>query len=120
MPPLSSTVTRAMMTNIIVEGPSDRELIRWSLAVLDPDHQESPLVHQALVEDFGRVKQMEGFLRAVLERGVAERALVAVFDGDDAGQKHGRLCSSTSVRKMSGFSLVSISFRTKCQIARQT
>lgn len=74
-------------TNILMEGPSDVALLRWATDGLDPDGEEFPLVREALVQDFGGVSQLEGFLKAVYEFIHAERAVVAVFDGDGAGNK---------------------------------
>lgn len=74
-------------SNVFVEGPSDRELIRWALVLLDPDSKLFPLLAGSLIEEFGGVKQLEGFLKATFEPIVGERALVSVFDGDAAGQK---------------------------------
>lgn len=73
-------------TNIFVEGPSDAELLVWA-AERCGGAEGYPLIRQSYVDDFGGVKQLEGFLRAVFEPISAERALVSVFDGDDAGLK---------------------------------
>lgn len=77
------------LTNIFVEGPSDRRLILWASATLAArsDENRFPTIDGSLIEDFGGVKQLEGFLRGVFEPLRAERALVAVFDGDSAGVK---------------------------------
>ncbi|MBP1301445.1 ATP-dependent endonuclease [Curtobacterium sp. 1310] len=72
--------------NVFVEGPSDRELIHWAIKLLDADGSEYPLLARSLVEEFGGVKQLEGFLKATFEPITRERALVSVFDGDLAGQ----------------------------------
>lgn len=74
-------------TNIFVEGPSDEDLIRWASEILDPAHTRFPLVHESLIQDFGGVKQLEGFLRATFDPIRRERAVVSVFDGDEAGVK---------------------------------
>jgi hypothetical protein len=73
--------------NVFVEGPSDRELIRWAVNLLDGDSALFPILATSLVEEFGGVKQLEGFLKATFEPITRERALVSVFDGDAAGQK---------------------------------
>lgn len=73
--------------NIFVEGPSDEELIRWAVGLLDESRERFPLIHEALIQDFGGVKQLEGFLRGSFAPISLERAVVSVFDGDDAGQK---------------------------------
>ncbi|WP_018188910.1 ATP-dependent endonuclease [Microbacterium sp. 77mftsu3.1] len=73
--------------NVFVEGPSDKELIRWALSLLDPEGHTYPMLRSSLLEDFGGVKQLEGFLKATYAPIRDERALVAVFDGDAAGQQ---------------------------------
>jgi hypothetical protein len=73
-------------TNVFLEGPSDLDLIRWALGILDPEGIAYPLLGSSLLEDFGGVKQLEGFLKATYAPIRNERALVAVFDGDTAGQ----------------------------------
>jgi hypothetical protein len=73
-------------TNIFVEGPSDTELIVWASERCGDD-DAYPLIRQSYVDDFGGVKQLEGFLKAVFQPISSERALVSVFDGDEAGQK---------------------------------
>lgn len=70
--------------NVFVEGRTDLELIRWACTQLT---ESFPIVESSLVEEFGGVKQLEGFLRAVLAPIRAERAVVAVFDGDEPGQR---------------------------------
>jgi predicted ATP-dependent endonuclease of OLD family len=77
-------------TNIFMEGPSDVAMVQWAIAILDPQGEAFPLVREALIQDFGGVSQLEGFLKAVFEFIHAERALVAVFDGDAAGNKSRR------------------------------
>jgi hypothetical protein len=73
-------------TNIFVEGPSDAELLVWA-AERCGGVEAYPLIRQSYVDDFGGVKQLEGFLKAVFEPISAERALVSVFDGDEAGHR---------------------------------
>lgn len=75
------------LSNIFVEGPSDRELIEWATGLLGSHGHAYPTIATSLIEDFGGVKQLEGFLRAVLVPVRSERALVSVFDSDDAGQR---------------------------------
>ena len=74
-------------TNVFVEGPSDRQLINWAVKTLTAHGHAFPLIAESLIEDFGGVKQLEGFLKAVLLPVRTERALVSVLDGDDAGQR---------------------------------
>ena len=73
-------------TNIFVEGPSDAELISWA-AELCGSEDKYRLIKSSHIENFGGVTQLEGFLKAVFPQISSERALVAVFDGDSAGQK---------------------------------
>ena len=73
--------------NIFVEGPTDRELFGWVLDELPEDSYPLPCVRQSKYEDFGGVKHLSGFLRATHQFIRKEYACVAVFDGDDAGEK---------------------------------
>ncbi|WP_290637343.1 AAA family ATPase [Aquisalimonas sp.] len=73
--------------NIFVEGPTDRELFGWVLDELPEDSYPFPCVRQSKFEDFGGVKHLSGFLRATYQFIRKEYACVAVFDGDDAGEK---------------------------------
>lgn len=77
------------LTNVFVEGPSDARLIPWASGLLAKyeDGTTYPLIDGSLIVDFGGVSQLEGFLRGVFEPLIAERAMVAVFDGDTAGVK---------------------------------
>jgi predicted ATP-dependent endonuclease of OLD family len=76
--------------NVFVEGPSDRDTFTQVLSILSSD--KFPLEHlrQAQFEDFGGVKFLSGFLRATYQFIRSERPCVAVFDGDDAGEKERR------------------------------
>jgi len=78
--------------NILVEGQSDREYIEFVIEQLrqHPElSQEFPtLLSSGLsVHDYGGVKGIEGFLRATFEFVRAERAIVSLLDGDEAGDK---------------------------------
>lgn len=73
--------------NIFVEGPSDRELFGWVLDNLPEEGYPLTAVRQSKFEDFGGVKHLSGFLRATYQFIRQEYACVAVFDGDDAGEK---------------------------------
>jgi hypothetical protein len=76
--------------NVAVEGPSDREMLTWYLSVT-PEHEvELPLLRQAEIQDHGGVKHLAGWLRATYPHIRHERALVCLFDGDDAGEKERR------------------------------
>ncbi|GAA4736385.1 hypothetical protein GCM10025783_03150 [Amnibacterium soli] len=74
-------------TNVFMEGPSDVAMIRWVMDAIDSGGANYPLVRAALIQDYGGVSQLEGFLKAVYEFIHVERAAVAVFDGDAAGHK---------------------------------
>ncbi|WP_417816171.1 ATP-dependent nuclease [Thalassospira alkalitolerans] len=73
--------------NVFVEGPSDRDIFEWVLSLLP--EQDFPLktLRQAQFEDFGGVSHLSGFLRATYDFIRKERACVAMFDGDDAGER---------------------------------
>ena len=73
--------------NILVEGPTDRELFEWVLDKLPEDSYPLSFVRHSRFEDFGGVKHLSGFLRATYQFIRQEYACVAVFDGDDAGEK---------------------------------
>lgn len=89
-------------TNIFVEGPSYAALIPWA-AALCGGATEFPLISASFIQDFGGVKQLEGFLRAVWEPISKERALVSVFDGDDAGHKSRQALQQFFRQKNIGF-----------------
>lgn len=76
--------------NVFVEGPSDRELFTWVLKMLPENDYPLSVVRQAKFEDFGGVKHLSGFLRATYQFIRSEYACLAVFDGDDAGEKERR------------------------------
>lgn len=76
--------------NIFVEGPTDREVFSWVLGKLPEEAYPLCFVRQAKFEDFGGVKHLSGFLRATYQFIRLEHACVAVFDGDDAGEKERR------------------------------
>lgn len=76
--------------NIFVEGPSDRELFSWVLGQLPVEAYPLSFARQAQFEDFGGVKHLSGFLRATYQFIRREHACLAVFDGDDAGEKERR------------------------------
>lgn len=76
--------------NLLVEGPSDRELIRWFLEVVPETIGNWPKLRSARLLDFGGVKHLSGFLRATYSLIAKERVCVAVFDGDAAGEKERR------------------------------
>lgn len=76
--------------NVFVEGQSDRELFQWVLQKLPEQDHALPYLRQAKFEDFGGVKHLSGFLRATYQFVRLEHACVAVFDGDDAGEKERR------------------------------
>ena len=73
--------------NLLVEGQSDRILIEWVLSQIPEAVYAWPRVRSAHLLDFGGVKHLAGFLRASYPMIQAERATVAVFNGDTAGVK---------------------------------
>jgi hypothetical protein len=76
--------------NVLVEGPSDRELFTWVLGKLPLNSYPLPFVRQAKFEDFGGVKHLSGFLRSTYQFIRLEYACIAVFDGDEAGEREWR------------------------------
>lgn len=76
--------------NVFVEGPTDRELFNWVLNKLPVGEHPLTFTRQAKFEDFGGVKHLSGFLRATYQFVRLEHACLAVFDGDDAGEKERR------------------------------
>ncbi len=76
--------------NVMLEGPSDRDLLAWILATIPVDAHPWPKLRQAKLEDFGGVKHLSGFLRATYQFIRDERVCVAVFDGDEAGMNERR------------------------------
>jgi hypothetical protein len=73
--------------NVLVEGPSDREILTWIIGKLPADDYPLPYVREAKFEDFGGVKHLSGFLRATYQFIRKEHSCVVVFDGDEAGEK---------------------------------
>lgn len=71
--------------NVLVEGPSDREIFAWFLTMAPAATYQWPALRQAQFLDYGGVKFLSGFLRATYQFLNKERSCVAVFDGDDAG-----------------------------------
>lgn len=90
--------------NLLVEGPSDRELISWALISLTSEGAgQWPLLSEAELLDFGGVGHLAGFLRATWEMIRDERAAIAVFDGDDAGVKERKALQRYFGQKDVGF-----------------
>lgn len=75
--------------NVLVEGKSDREAVGWALGVLSVERTTKgwPNLRAAMVLDFGGVTHLAGFLRATYRFIRDERSVVAMFDGDEAGNK---------------------------------
>ena len=78
--------------NLFVEGQTDRLYLEHIVKLLRSDESmrlryPSLTSDELTVHDFGGVKGLEGFLRATYEFVSAERAAVALLDGDDAGLK---------------------------------
>ncbi|GAD03051.1 ATP-dependent nuclease [Agarivorans albus] len=78
------------VSNIFVEGKSDREVFKWFLEKVPSDSEgghEWPFVRKSEVLDFTGVAGMEGFMKATYEYIYSERPVVTVLDGDTAGDK---------------------------------
>ncbi|EHY9847423.1 AAA family ATPase [Vibrio cholerae] len=78
------------ISNIFVEGKSDREVFKWFLERIGPevlDGTDWPYVRASEILDFTGVSGMEGFMKATYEYIYSERPVVTVFDGDSAGDK---------------------------------
>lgn len=73
--------------NVAVEGPSDRELIEWYLNNTDPEMMPLENLRNAHLIDFGGVKFLSGWMRATYEHIQKECCLVALLDGDPAGER---------------------------------
>lgn len=80
--------------NLGVEGKSDRELISWYLSVAPKEEAPLLMLRKAKILDFGGVRALGGWMRAVYSYVRRERAFVAVFDGDQAGERERRDLSS--------------------------
>lgn len=76
--------------NVATEGESDREMLRWYLSLAPEDEMPLTMLRQAEIQDHGGVKFLAGWLRATYPHIRRERALVALFDGDAAGEKERR------------------------------
>ncbi|MBO1519957.1 ATP-dependent nuclease [Oceanisphaera pacifica] len=78
------------VSNIFVEGKTDREVFKWFLSVV-PETLEGeyswPHVRKSEILDFTGVAGMEGFMKATYEYIYSERPVVTVLDGDSAGDK---------------------------------
>lgn len=78
------------LSNIFVEGKSDREVFKWFLSLIkssDDGKYAWPYARGAEILDFTGVGSMEGFMKATYEYIHKERAVVTILDGDDAGDK---------------------------------
>ncbi len=78
------------LLNIFVEGKTDRELFQWVLSkvkVKATGKYSWDNVRNADFLDFGGTSALEGFMKATYGYVSEERAVVVVFDGDDAGDK---------------------------------
>lgn len=76
--------------NVVVEGKSDRELLKWYLQEVPEDVASLARLREARIEDFGGVKHLAGWMRATYQHVRAETPLVAMFDGDAAGERERR------------------------------
>jgi AAA ATPase domain len=73
--------------NVFVEGPSDREIFVSVLDQIPVEDYPLSCLRRAKFEDFGGVSHLAGFLRATYQFIRKEYASIAIFDGDDAGDK---------------------------------
>jgi len=78
--------------NILVEGQTDRKYIQFVIDQVRGDgdlSQSYPIMisNGMGIHDYGGIKGLEGFLRATYEFVREERAIISLFDGDDAGDK---------------------------------
>ena len=78
--------------NILVEGKTDRKYLDIVIEMIHKDENERDkfptlLSPRTSIHDYGGVRGLEGFLRATFEFVRAERASIALLDGDDAGDK---------------------------------
>lgn len=76
--------------NLLVEGPSDRELIQWARDLMWTAIEPGSPLAEAEILDFGGVSELAGFLRATYPLFRDETAAVVVFDGDEAGDRRRR------------------------------
>lgn len=78
------------VSNIFVEGKSDREIFKWFLSHVTPNSTgdfDWPFVRKSEILDFTGVAGMEGFMKATYEYIYLERPVVTILDGDSAGDK---------------------------------
>lgn len=78
------------ITNILVEGKTDRETFQWALSKIKTKATGKyswENVRNANFLDFGGTAALEGFVKATYEYIRRERATVVVLDGDSAGDK---------------------------------
>ncbi|MFB2854274.1 ATP-dependent nuclease [Aeromonas allosaccharophila] len=76
------------ISNIFVEGKSDREVFKWFLEHVTPEFDsryEWPFVRKSEFLDFTGVAGMEAFMKATYEFIYLERPVVTILDGDSAG-----------------------------------
>ncbi|NHT34376.1 ATP-binding protein [Aeromonas hydrophila] len=76
------------ISNIFVEGKSDREVFKWALDKLSPELNEKyawPYVRKSEFLDFTGVSGLEAFMKATYEFIHHERPVVTILDGDTAG-----------------------------------
>jgi predicted ATP-dependent endonuclease of OLD family len=78
------------VSNLFVEGKTDREIFKWFLSTVTDDDTgiyEWPYVRSSEILDFTGVAGMEGFMKATYEYIYKERPVVTILDGDNAGDK---------------------------------
>lgn len=73
--------------SLLVEGVSDREILKWALHQIKPKkgNNELPLVRSATIMDFTGVTSLKDFLKHSYDFIRLEAATFTIFDGDEAG-----------------------------------
>ncbi|MES2186635.1 MAG: AAA family ATPase [Pseudomonadota bacterium] len=73
--------------NIFVEGKTDKALLQHVLNIVKPKGKVNQFqtLRKASVMDFSGVSSLKDFLKSTYSFMAKERAIVAIFDGDDAG-----------------------------------
>lgn len=75
--------------NIFVEGPTDKIYIETMLSIVKPKNKTNvfPALRSANIIHLSGVSGIKDFLKSTYQFMHKERAIVVVFDGDDAGLK---------------------------------
>jgi len=75
--------------NVFVEGKTDKLLIQHVLSIIKPKRavNQFKTLRQASFMDFSGVSSLKDFLKSTYSFMAKERAIVCVFDGDEAGMR---------------------------------